>query len=263
MFFLRKSIITFGLITLSLAACSKVAETQASATETEAIVPTVQTEVVLPTPTFLLEPINISTSIPDGYDYSACGAGDLIDVGNYFRDNDGNISPTQLVQLKKSDDEVRDYVKMITCLKHDEGWVSTSDEVEKGYENEIIFFDKNGKAHTYRIIIGGHYIEPYDPIKKDIEASINGINRLFFYAQEWIDTTRNHFDANGSRQIGLDIYLDDTQGDLSKVLKQVYKFRETNWQIFNALQTGEGYPDQVPDGFFLFATYSWLIEPDN
>jgi hypothetical protein len=262
MFFLRKSIITFGLITLSLAACSKVAETQASATETEAIVPTVQTEVVLPTPTSQIESIDISTSIPDGYDYSACGSGDLIDVGYYFLDNDGNISPTQLVRFKKTSDEVRDYVAVITCLKHNEGWISDPNEVEDGYENEIIFFDKNGKAHTYRIIIGGHYIEPYDPTHRDITASKNGIDDYYYYVLDWIDNTRTHFNANGSRQIGLDIYLDDTQGDLSKVLKQVYKFRETNWQIFNALQTGEGYPKEVPDGFFLFATYSWLIEPE-
>lgn len=263
MFFLRKSIITFGLITLSLAACSKVAETLAPATEPDAIVPTIQAEVLLPTPTSQMEPMIISTDILEGYDYSACGAGELIDVGNYFRDNFGNISPTQFVRVKKTSDEVRDYVKLITCLIHDEGWVSDPNEVENGYENEIIFFDKNGVAHIYRIIIGGHYIEPYDPAHKDITASINGIDNQYYDIQDWIDATRNHFDTNGSRQIGLDIYLDDTQGDLSKVLKQVYKFRETNWQIFNALQTGEGYPDQVPDGFFLFATYSWLIEPDN
>lgn len=262
MSFLRRYIITFSLIALSLSACSKVTAPQASLTETDVVIPTVQIEAVATTPTSQHEPINISTSIPDGNDYAECGNGGLIDVGYYFLDNYGSISPTQFVRFKKTSDEVRDYVKMITCLKHDEGWVSSPDEVENGYENEIIFFDKNGAAHTYRIIIGGHYVEPYDPTHKDITASLNGIDDHFYDVQDWIDATRNHFISNGSRQIGLDVYLDDTQGDLSKVLKQVYTFRETNWQIFNALQTGEGYPAQVPDGFFLFATYSWLIDPE-
>lgn len=262
MSFLSRSIITLSLIALSLSACSKVTVTPAPTPEPEVIVPTTLFETAASTSTSQIEPIAISTGIPDGNDYAACGNGGLIDVGYYFLDNYGSISPTQFVRFKKTSDEVRDYVKMITCLKHDEGWVSSPDEVENGYENEIIFFDKNGTAHTYRIIIGGHYIEPYDPTHKDLTASLNGIDDQFYDVHDWIAATRNHFNANGSRQIGLDIYLDDTQGDLSNVLKQVYRFRETNWQIFNALQTGEGYPDQVPDGFFLFATYSWLIEPE-
>jgi hypothetical protein len=183
-------------------------------------------------------------------------------VGYYFKDNNGAISPTQLVRFQKTTDDVRDFVSVITCLKNDEGRVSNPDEVDGGYENEIIFFDKDGKAHTYRVIIGGHYIEPYDPSHKDITASLNGVDVLFMNVQEWMDASKQQFIGQGSRQIGLDIYLDDNQGDLSKVLIQVYKFRDTNLQIAEALKTGEGYPDQVPDGFFLFATYSWLIQAE-
>lgn len=257
-----KSSIFIIVIALSLSACGKITSTQVSTPEPEVITPAIQTEAVLQTQITPTESENLSTSMPATYDYSDCGTGGLIDVGYYFMDNGGNISPTQFVQYKITEDDVRMYVKMITCLKNDEGWVSNPNEVENGYENEIIFFDKDGIAHTYRIIIGGHYIEPYDPLHKDITASSNGNGDLYFNVQEWIDATRNQFVTNGSRQIGVDLYLDDTQGDLSKVLSQVYIFRETNLQIFNALQTGEGYPDQVPDGFFLFATYSWLIQPD-
>lgn len=257
-----KSSILVIVISLSLSACGKITSTQESTQEPEVIAHAIQTEAVLSTQIAPTESDNLSTSMPDAYDYSDCGVNRLVDVGYYFMDNGGNISPTQFVQYKITEDDVRMYVKMITCLKHDEGWVSNPNEVENGYENEIIFFDKEGIAHTYRIIIGGHYIEPYDPLHKDITASSNGNGDLYFDVQEWVDATRNQFVTNGSRQIGVDLYLDDTQGDLSKVLSQVYKFRETNLQIFNALQTGEGYPDQVPDGFYLFATYSWLIQPD-
>lgn len=262
MSFLRKSIVIIFTIALSLTACGKEITAQVPTSEPESTVVAIETEVVLPTQTPDASLVSTSTTIPEENVYADCGPGGLIDVGYYFKDNSGNISPTQLVRFWSSEDKVQDYVKTITCLKHDEGWVSNPDEVENGYENEIIFFDKNGKAHIYRIIIGGHYIAPYDPAYKDIKGSLNGTNDLFYHVQEWIDLTHNHFVINGSRQIGMDIYLDDTQGDLSKVLTQVYKFRETNLQIFNALQIGEGYPDQVPEGFFLFAKYSWLIEPD-
>lgn len=262
MHFFRKSIITFIVIALSLTACSKVSATQGATAQPEVIIPTLQTEAVLSTQPLPTEPASQPTSVTDNNSYSQCGPAGLVDVGYYFKDNNGDISPTQYGQLKPSDDNVSFWVKMITCLKHDEGWVSNPDEVVNGYENEIIFFDKNGKAHTYRIIIGGHYIEPYDPATKDIKASLNGVDYFFYNVQEWIDATRDHFLSNGNRQIGVDIYYDDNQGNLSKVLTQVYKFRETNLQILQALQTGEGYPDQVPDGFFLFANYSWLIQPD-
>lgn len=257
-----KTSISIIIIALSLSACVKVNPTQVPTTEPEVNPPVLQTEALLPTQISPTEADILSTSTPDTNGYSDCGEGGLIDVGYYFLDNSGNISPTQFVRFQKTDDDVRDYVSVITCLKNDEGWISNPDEVENGYENEIIFFDKNGEPHTYRIIIGGHYVEPYDPTHKDITASLNGVDLLFFYVQDWIDSTRNQFKSSGSRQIGVDIYLDDNQGDLSKVLIQVYKFRETNLQIFKALQTGEGYPDQVPDGFFVYATYSWLIQPE-
>ncbi|PKN90543.1 MAG: hypothetical protein CVU45_02225 [Chloroflexi bacterium HGW-Chloroflexi-7] len=260
MLFLRKSIFTLILIAFSLTACGKVSATQVPATTPEVIINTPQTIADLTTPTSLMDSEILGTDAPPANDYADCGAGGLIDVGYYFKDNNGDISPTQLVRFQKTSDEVRDYVAVITCLKNDEGWISDPDEVENGYENEIIFFDKNGRAHAYRIIIGGHYVAPYDPTHKDITGSTNGIDNLFYNVQEWIDVSRNQFVSNGSRQIGVDIYLDDTQGDLSKVLTQVYSFREINLQIAEALKTGEGYPDQVPEGFFLFATDSWLIQ---
>lgn len=263
MHLLYKSFFSLAIIALSLSACGRVTPNQVSTTEPEPIVTALQTEAILSTLTSQPDPVNLTTSTPDAGDYSACGTGGLIDIGYYFKDNNGNISPTQLERIQKTSDEVRDYVEVSTCLKYDEGWISNPDEVENGYENEIIFFDKNGKAHSYRIIIGGHYVEPYDPTHKDITASLNGVdNILFFTVQEWIDATRDYFVSTANRQIGVALYIDDNQGDLSKVLSQVYKFRETNLQIFNALQTGVGYPDQVPDGFFLFATNSWLVQPD-
>jgi hypothetical protein len=262
MYLIKKRFLFLFVIALCLTACGKVTANQVSTKEPETSVPALQTIAVLSTQTVQPDPDSMATNAPSTNPYSDCGPGGLVDVGYYFKDNNGDISPTQFVQKLKTKDNVRDYVKVITCLKLDEGKVSHPDEVENGYENEIIFYDKNSVAHTYRIIIGGHYVEPYDPTHKDILASLNGVDDFFYTVQEWIDITRDHFVSAGSRQIGIDLYLDDTQGDLSKVLTQVYKFRETNLQIFQALKTGDGYPDQVPDGFFLYATYSWLIQPD-
>lgn len=262
MYFIRKSIVLLALISLSISACGKVNEPQVSTAQPETNNPAIETETLLLPQNLQTATLDIATTVPDGNAYDQCGSGGLIDVGYYFKDNSGNISPTQLVRFQKTSDDVRDYVSVITCLKNDEGHVSDPGEVEDGYENEIIFFDKNGKAHTYRVIIGGHYVEPYDPTHKDITASLNGVDVLFMDVQEWMDVSKQQFISQGSRQIGLDIYLDDNQGDLSKVLIQVYKFRETNLQISEALKTGEGYPDQVPDGFFVYATYSWLIQPE-
>jgi len=223
------------------------------------------TSIVLPTSTPVItaepriDPVEGQNSTND---YALCGEGDLIPVPFFFKDQLGNVSPTQLVRVRTTADNVRRYVSVITCLEYDEGWVSNPKEVESGYENVIIFFDKYGKGHAYRIIIGGHYIAPYDSSHKDITASFNGVNVQFFTVDDWIKATKNEFLKNGSRQIGVDIYLEDDHGDLSKVLEQVYKFRDTNLQIEEALKTGEGYPDVVPDGFYLFAMESWLITTD-
>lgn len=210
-----------------------------------------------------LEPI-IQTSTPylADDDYDSCGSGTLVEVPYFFTDDSGTISPTQIIRFQTTSDEVRRYVSVISCLAHDEGWQSNPNEVENGYENEIIFFDKYGKGHTYRIIIGGHYITPYDPTHKDITASLNGVEKQYFEVDDWIGTTRDYFMSTGVRQIGVDIYLEDTHGALSKVLETVYQFKDTNLLIEEALRSGEGYPDDVPDDFFLFATESWLVIPD-
>ena len=224
------------------------------------------TSIVMPssTPVITTEPrIDPVEEQNSTNDYALCGDGDLIPVPFFFKDQFGNVSPTQLVRVSSTTDNVRRYISVISCLEYNEGWVSNPQEVERGYENVIIFFDKNGKGHHYRIIIGGHYIVPYDPSHKDITASNNGVDEQFISVEDWISTTKEAFLKNGSRQIGVDIYLEDNKhGDLSRVLEQVYQFRDTNLQIEEALKTGEGYPDVIPDGFYLFATESWLITPD-
>lgn len=203
-----------------------------------------------------------TTLEPDSNDYSACGNGERIAVPYFFKDVNDVVSPTQVVRFQTTTDNVRRYVSVISCLVYDEGWASDPVEVENGYENVIVFFDKNGKGHAYRVIIGGHYIAPYDPLHKDVTGSLNGVDEQFFTIDEWIAATQNYFQTTGVRQIGVDLYLEDTQGNLSRVLEQVYQFKDTNLEIEKALNSGEGYPDQVPEGFFLFATRSWLITPD-
>lgn len=206
--------------------------------------------------------LNTATLAPDSNDYGKCGAGVLVEVPYFFKDVSGAISPTQVVRFQTTSDEVRRYVSVISCLVYDEGWQSNSEEVENGYENVILLFDKYGKGHSYRIIIGGHYVAPYDPTHEDITGSLNGLDDQYYHVDDWINITQDYFTSTGVRQIGVDIYLEDTDGNLSRVLKQVYQFKDTNLQIEAALRSGEGYPDQVPDGFFLFATESWLITPE-
>ena len=259
---MRRSLIFtlfFVLLLLTVTSCSQKVEMSVVPIETENItqVLSTATETAITTPTSTLAPTIESN------DYEACGSGDLNEVPYYFPDDKGNISPTQIIRRQWTTDSVREYISVITCLLYDEGWVSNPDEVEDGYENVIVFFDKYGKGHQYRIIIGGHYIDPYDPEKRDITGMINGVNEKLYWVDEWIAETEYYFLQTGVRQMGVDIYLDDTDGDLSKVLSQVYQFRETNLQIADALAIGEGYPDEVPDGFFLFATKSWLILEDN
>ena len=256
---LVRLVLVLFYLTLMLAACTEntpVAPTTVTP-DTEVPVAIVTTQII---PTELA--VETTTPEPETNDYSACGDGERIAVPYFFKDVNDVISPTQVVRFQTTTDNVRRYVSVISCLVYDEGWVSDPVEVENGYENVIVFFDKNGKGHAYRIIIGGHYIAPYDPLHKDVTASLNGVDEQFFTIDEWIGTTHNYFQSTGVRQIGIDLYLEDTQGDLSRVLEQVYQFKETNLQIESALNTGEGYPDQVPDGFFLFATRSWLITPD-
>ncbi len=216
-----------------------------------------------PTQESTAAPALLQTEAPQvTLEYEKCGEGELVDVPFFFTDIHGNQSPTQLMRSRETSDGVRRYLSLVTCLLNDQGWKSDPSEVENGYENEIVFFDKYGKAHTYRIIIGGHYIDPYDPIKKDITSSLNGVDERHYNIEDWLQATYDRFSTSRVRQIGIDLYIDDKDGDLSKVFSRVYAFRETNLKIEKALQTGEGYPDKVPEGFFLFATESWLVIPE-
>jgi len=257
-----KIIITICGILLSLSACSEISQIITPTQDPGVVIqvePTI-TSTAIKTPT---DEIMISSSPEfEENDYSLCGEGQLIDVPYFFKDENGIKSPTQLVRILPTSDGVRRYASVVSCLKFIDGWLSDPTIVERGYENEIIFFDKYGKGHSYRIIIGGHYIVPYDPSHKDITASMNGINEDFFTVEKWIDITSTQFIAMGSRQIGVKVYLDDIVGNHSGVFSKVYQFRDTNLLIEEALTTGEGYPDQVPEGFFLFATKTWLLQPD-
>ncbi len=258
-----KIIINGLLITLFLTSCSKpVSTVNPQSMGEESTQESQPTEFSTQNPEVLSTEQPIAAEGGELTDYDRCGTGNLVEVPYFFMDDYQNISPTQLIRILPTSDNVRTDAMAITCLVHEEGWQSNPDEVENGYENEIIFFDKHGKSHQYRIVIGGHYINPYDPTHKDITASVNGVDEHFFTVEEWIRITKEDFQNKGVRQIGVSIYLEDTQGNMSKVLSQTYSFRETNLQIARALQTGEGYPDQVPDGFFLFATKSWLIIPE-
>ena len=207
--------------------------------------------------------ISVETTTPSEYDI--CGSGDLVQVG-FFKDIYDNISPTQLIRIRNTADDVRRYASVVSCLTNDEGWVSDPDEVINGYENIIVFFDKYGKGHQYRIIVGGQYVEPWEEGRADIISSKkgmeSGVDKQPYSVQNWIDATKEKFISTNTRQMGFDIYLDDTSGNLSSVFIQTYQFIETNHQIEQALLTGEGYPDDVPDGFFLFATESWLLDAE-
>lgn len=221
---------------------------------------------ILPSPqaTQTKIPVNFPTETVLPNEYHLCGQGELVPVPYFFKDVHGVFSPTQVVRSNISIDKVRRTVSVITCLQYEQGWKSDPAEVEEGYENVIVFFDKYGKAHPYRLIIGGHYILPYDPVRRDIIASKDGINKDFFELEHWMDLVSYSFSSNGSRQIGVILYLEDTKnGDQSNVLRQVYAFKETNLLIEQALKTGEGYPHDLPDGFFLYGMESWLITPDE
>ncbi len=252
------------LISLLASACRPVASTSTPLVD---LVENSFTPSITETPTVEIQQPSTSTPTVEvtRNEYVDCGTGELVDKIHFYKDQNGEISPTQLEKSQVTSDEVRRYVSVVTCLMHDEGWQSDPSEVEGGYENVIIFFDKYGKGHRYRIIVGGHYIAPYDPTHKDITASITGEDGeyKFFLVDDWISVTRDYFATNNIRQIGLDVYIDDTDGNLSSVLKQVYQFRETNQMIEDALWAGEGYPEQVPEGFYLFATRAWLFPPEE
>ncbi|KAF0112126.1 MAG: hypothetical protein FD147_393 [Chloroflexi bacterium] len=254
--FMLIGIVILGAI-FSISACgrdvSAPVETEIPQNETPLPQTPANITIEYPTPT--------TESTPALPEYGYCGTGELVLAG-FFTDVNGINSPTQLVRRRSTSDNVRRYASVVTCLMFDEGWVSNPDEVINGYENVIVFFDKYGKGHQYRIIIGGHYVKPWPPGKPDIESSLDGVEYKTFSAVGWINATRDKFVTTGVRQIGVDIYLEDNQGNLSEVFEQTYKFIDTNHLIEQAFLSGDGYPETVPEGFFLFATKSWLLEPD-
>ncbi|MCX6053953.1 MAG: hypothetical protein NTZ74_03385 [Chloroflexi bacterium] len=249
--------VAFVLVACALPSPSSTVEVNSAAekTSTQPVVVQAITESSAP----LLTPLGGSNATNS--EYGLCGAGERILTG-FFTDISGVNSPTQIIRTRTTSDGVRRFASVVTCLIKDVGWVSDSIEVVNGYENIIVFFDKFGKGHQYRIIVGGHYVRAWEPDRGDMVGSLNGVDIKPFSVQGWIDASSEEFLSRNSRQIGLDIYLDDTQGDLSEVFRQTYQFIDYYHQIEKALLSGEGYPDIVPDGFFVYATEAWFVQPE-
>ena len=185
--------------------------------------------------------------------YSECGA---VIFEDYMAEKDiyGQSRPTRLLKEEFSWGPTT-LVEVAACFTSDEGKKSDPHDIEEGYENKVAFYDIYGKPYIYRIIVGGRnralFASRDDLIFVDFGTGRAG----FITYDEFERGTQDIFKSRGSRQIAFEFYVtDNAQGNLSEFFMKLYPNSEIFAQIVEAIKTGEGFPEEVPDDFFIWAT---------
>lgn len=207
------------------------------------------------TPTITITPTNTATqtltSTPELPTYSECGAVlyELLTEKDIY----GQNRPTKLQKEPFSNGPLT-IVEVSACFVSDEGKKSDPQDIEEGYENKVVFYDIYGQPHIYRIILGGRSLPRHASRDEMIFADFGDLHPGFITYDQFEKGAQDLFKSRGSRQISFEFYVtDDAGGDLSDYYMKVYQNSEIYAQLVEAIKTGEGFPVEVPDGFFIWA----------
>lgn len=193
---------------------------------------------------------------PEMPTYSECGKV----IFEFLTEEDiyGQRRPTKL-----QDEEIHNgpltLAEVSACFLSDGGKKSDPRDIEEGYENKVVFYDIYGKPHIYRIIIGGRTM-PYhadrdNMISTDIPISVSESGTIevgFVTYDEFEKGAQDLFESRGSRQVIFQFYVTDNSGILSDHFAKLYRNREIYAQLVKAIKTGEDFPEEVPDDFFIW-----------
>ncbi len=182
--------------------------------------------------------------------YSECGA--VIFEGLSEKDVYGQNRPTKLWEENISNGPLT-LAEVSACLVSDEGKKSDPGDIEEGYENKVVFYDIYGKPFIYRIIFSGRSLPEHASRDEMISADFGDLHPGFITYDEFEKRTQDLFKSRGSRQMIFQFYVtDNAKGHLSDFYLKIYPYSETYAQLVEAIKTGEGFPEEVPDGFFIW-----------
>ncbi len=146
------------------------------------------------------------------------------------------------------------------CFLNAEGHTTNPDEILNGYENKIVFYDKFGEPHVYRVIIGGPRTMEQESKTQLIIADIelNVIRKQSF--DEFNLAVSNIFRNRQSTQITVQMYINDTLGTgESPLFDKLRKNSDIYQQISDAVLTGDNFPENLPTDFFIWLHTASLV----
>lgn len=238
-----------------LSACNGGAAETKAAEPLTATAPVTATPVFTPTaewtPTVTVTPTITPSPTPEFPTYSECG----VIVSNLPSEKDiyGHDRPTAFVETRRFGPTTEALV--LGCLNDTQGKVTDPNDIVNGLETTVTFYDKYGKPHTYRLITGGERLNNKNFTGKDkifcaelFTYGVPGYTRSGF--QKLLS---EYFTKNQSNEVLMFLYVKGGNGD-SPFYDRVSQNAEIYEQIVEAIKTGEGFPDNLPEDFFLYVS---------
>lgn len=185
--------------------------------------------------------------------YWQCGS-KIYSIEEEAVEEEAKILPTGLIS--KREFGTYTYLKGITARACLTKLNDVSDPLfpDLAVRSKVVFFDLDGKAHEYTIMMGA-----VDNSGREHGLSIGtftpeGIFYRGMSIKEALPILEKYYNINASKQVDIDFATED--GGAPWILgKYINQNRELTVQLIEALKTGRGFPEDVPEGFFL-----WIIQ---
>ncbi len=142
---------------------------------------------------------------------------------------------------------------VVGCLADAIGKDTDPDDIVNGYENTVTFYDKYGKPHSYRLIVGGVRLSTLEGREEILAADGYTGYGASYDLSSYRDLLSRSFSKNRSNETGLYLYVSGGKG-ASAFYDKISQNSEIYQQVAEAIKTGEGFPEDLPENFYLYAS---------
>ncbi|MCX6806890.1 MAG: hypothetical protein NT135_02100, partial [Candidatus Berkelbacteria bacterium] len=189
--------------------------------------------------------------------YWQCGQNIYLNVNGYV-EKEAKVLPTGLISEKEFDGLFHNLLMMVTaraCLTKLND-VPDPFFPDLAVRNKVVFFDLDGKIHEYNIMIGGADNQGLELMMGFGYSVPSGMKYRALPIKETLSILEEYYnnsDVTASRQIDIDFATQDL-GAPWILGKYINQNRELIVQLIEALKTGRGFPENVPEDFFLYVS---------
>lgn len=191
--------------------------------------------------------------------YAECGE-NILEILEFFGDDAMHRQgPTKLWEENISKGPLT--LAMVSgCFMSNEGKKSNPRDIEGGYENKVVFYDLYGHPHIYRLIVGGRSL-PQQASSDELifsqipisETATGYIVGAMAY-DDFEERAQEYYKKLGYRVVRFELYVTDNEnGAMSDHYMRIFPNSEIYAQIVEAIKTGIGFPEELPDDFYLWA----------